>query len=167
MKRIEYTSGQRLGSLVFLRESEPKEGRRALFKCLCGKNFKTSIRSATSGNTKSCGCFTGLTPRKDRKATHCLRYHPIYRVWCSIKTRCYNPKRTDYPYYGGSGIRMSKEFRSDFQSFFSYVTKLPRYEQREESKLTLDRVKNSGNYQRGNLRWSTRKEQANNRRNNV
>lgn len=28
----------------------------------------------------------------------------LYRLWESIKARCYNPKRKDYNNYGGRGI---------------------------------------------------------------
>jgi hypothetical protein len=62
---------------------------------------------------------------------------------------------------------MSSEFKENFKLFFDHVSSLPNYENRERMKLTLDRVKNSSHYERGNLRWATRKEQANNTRKNA
>lgn len=168
MKRISYLPGAQLGSLIYLSESAPRTEnkrkiRRGLFKCKCGASFLTDIRSAVSGNTRSCGCFTDLTPRRLRTSTHLLRKHPLYRIWCSIKTRCTNPKRLDYRYYGARGIKLSGEFSNDFKAFYVYVSALSRYEDREKLFLTLDRKDNSKGYCRGNLRWATRKEQANNR----
>ncbi len=91
------------------------------------------------------------------------RKNPIYNIWLGIKTRCYNTNRADYKYYGGRGIKLADEF-ADFTAFFEYVSKLPRYENREKEKLTLDRADNSKSYERGNLRWASRKEQSNNQR---
>jgi hypothetical protein len=81
-----------------------------------------------------------------------------------MKTRCYNKKRADYKYYGGRGITVSEEFRSDFLVWFNYVTSLPNYENREKLNLTIDRVDNNKNYERGNLRWATKKQQVKNSR---
>ncbi|KKM94261.1 hypothetical protein LCGC14_1200070 [marine sediment metagenome] len=171
MKRINYIYGDNLNGLIFIKEIEPqislsRKSRRAIFKCFCGKEFGTIIRSIISGNTKSCGCF-GLKSRSSRFTKHGLRQHPLYRVWCSIKTRCSNQSRADYRYYGGKGIKLSEEFSNDFLSFYNYVISLDKYDERESKKLTLDRISNVGDYDRGNLRWATRKEQANNRGNNV
>jgi len=171
MKRIIYKNGDILNGLIFIQETLPlvspsRKTRKAIFKCHCGNEFDTVIRSVISGNTKSCGCY-GIESRKKRFTKHGLRNHPIYRIWQSIKTRCTNKSRADYKYYGGSGISLSKEFSDDFGNFYNYVTSLKYYEKRVELALTLDRVDNTKNYEKGNLRWATRKMQANNRRNNI
>ncbi len=171
MKRINYINGDSINGLVFIKEIEPhispsRKTRRAIFKCFCGKEFNTIIRSVVSENTKSCGCF-GIKSRSIRFTKHGLRQHPLYRIWCSIKTRCTNKKRSDYKYYGGKSIKLSEEFSINFLSFFNYVSSLKRYNERQSKNLTLDRIKNDGDYAKGNLRWATRKEQANNRCNNV
>ncbi len=172
MRRLEYIPGQRVGSLTFVMHSYPhispsRKSRAAIFECPCGKQFRSRIGQIKSGKTRSCGCFTGLTPYSERTATHHLTKHPVYVVWMAIKGRCGNPDRSDYPYYGGRGITISEEFRTNFKTFFDYVSELPKFADRERLKLTVDRIDNSGGYQRGNLRWATRKEQSANRRNTV
>jgi hypothetical protein len=169
MKKITYKTGDIINRLMFIKEVDPHKSlsrntRKALFKCHCGKMFEAIIRSVISGNTKSCGCYkTSSTIKRFRK--HGLRNHPVYKIWCGIKTRCYNKKRIDYKYYGGMGIELSDEFH-DFKLFYDYVTNLPDYERREELKLTIDRVNSKLNYQRNNLRWATRKQQSLNQRRN-
>jgi hypothetical protein len=174
MGRVHYQTGQNINGLIFVEEVAPhlrrypgkiKRDRRARFQCVCGTIFTTLIRSVLTSNTRTCGCFTGVTARKDRTATHHLRSHPLYRVWQSMKMRCLNPNRPDYPWYGGSGITISGEFRTSFQAFYDHVVSLPDYERRATAQLTLDRIQNDQPYTRGNLRWVSRKIQANNRRN--
>jgi len=78
------------------------------------------------------------------------REHNSYH---SAITRCENYKADNFKYYGGRGIKF--KFKS-FDEFYLELGLRPRGK-------TLDRINNNGHYEKGNVRWSTRKEQIYNR----
>ena len=88
----------------------------------------------------------------------------LYEVWCSMKQRCFNPNNKRYKTYGGRGITVCEEWRNDFKTFYDYVSKLPHF---GEEGRSIDRINNNGNYEPGNVRWATRKTQANNQQNTI
>lgn len=92
---------------------------------------------------------------------HGMSTTPEYRVWVSIKQRCYNPNYRYYKDYGGRGIRVCDRWLYSFVAFFKDMGKRP------GPKYTIERVDNDGNYELGNCKWVTRKEQQNNTRKNV
>jgi len=76
-----------------------------------------------------------------------------------MKARCDVPNRPDYKWYGGRGIT----YCDRWSSFENWLADIP-----EQPKGTsFDRIDNEKNYEPGNVKWSTPKEQANNRRTNV
>ena len=91
--------------------------------------------------------------------THGMARTPLYRVWSSMKRRCHDSNDMSYPRYGGRGIQVCNEWRDSFAAFFAYMGERP-------EGLTLDRIKSTGNYEPGNVRWATYKEQARNTRRN-
>lgn len=81
----------------------------------------------------------------------------VYWVWADMVGRCHNPNHKAYQNYGGRGIAVCDRWRM-FIHFAADMGPRP-------VDGMLDRINNDGNYEPGNCKWSTRKEQNSNRRN--
>ena len=92
---------------------------------------------------------------------HGLYKSRIYKIWETMKHRCYCTGQTSYRYYGGRGITVCDEWRNDFKEFYDWAMS-----NGYSDELTLDRVESSGNYEPTNCRWVTMKEQTRNKSSN-
>jgi hypothetical protein len=129
--------------------------------CICGKDVIASSDDLLNGHTKSCGCL-----QKERVSevsiTHGMTKTRIYRIWAGMKDRCTNSNTPCYNDYGGRGITLCPEWQT-FEGFFSdegesYYKHVKEF---GEKNTTADRFPNvNGNYEKGNFRWATRKEQG-------
>ena len=83
---------------------------------------------------------------------------PEYMCWAHLIGRCTNPNHIQWNDYGGRGLEVYRPWRESFECFLQHVgpKRTPQH--------SLDRKNNSYGYFPGNVRWSTAKEQANNRR---
>lgn len=128
--------------------------------CTCGATKSVLGGSLTSGATKSCGClrkeYSALTKTTHGKAAN--KHSRVYRIWNGMKNRCHNEKQPHYVRYGGRGIKVCEEWRKSFATFYAYMGDPP------TDRHSLDRLDNNGDYQPGNVRWATSKEQRANRR---
>ncbi len=84
-------------------------------------------------------------------------------IYYGIKQRTENKHNPSYPKYGGRGIKCLwksfDEFKHDM--FASYASHVKKFGLKQTS---IDRIDNNGNYCKGNCKWSTLIEQANNKR---
>lgn len=139
-------------------------------KCDCGTVYDALFDNVIREKSRSCGCLRrelavakNQTPEARARPrlgtlTHGLRNHYLYQTWSNIKKKCDNPADRNYYWYGKRGITLCERWH-DVRLFIEDIEAEigPR-----PPGLTLDRIDNDGNYESGNVRWTTRAEQVHN-----
>lgn len=126
-----------------------------LCQCSCGNFRAHKSAQLKGGHAKDCGCVW-----KKRYITHKLTRTPTYRAWLAMRQRCYNSNAGEFKRYGARGISVCDRWANSFDNFIADVGVAPKA-------MWLERNDVNGNYEPGNCRWATPKEQGRNKRNNV
>lgn len=129
---------------------------RWLCRCDCGAEREAMLSHLRRGATVSCGC-----KRRTHNESAGASRSPEYRTWLNVLQRCRNSNNPGYSLYGGRGVRIDERWAHSYEAFLADVGRKP-------SPLhSIDRIDPNGNYEPGNVRWATAKEQGRNRRKSV
>lgn len=165
MRQATNLVGRSFGRLTVRSHAEVgPEGGRYSCACACGGSKVVSARSLLSGHCKSCGCLhrevSAAMARAKVKhgASVGGTTSPEYNAWQGMRQRVLGRDDTHRRRYADRGIAVCARWLRSFEAFLADVGPRP------SPAHSLDRYPNrDGNYEPGNVRWATAREQAANR----
>lgn len=155
MSKLDIKVGDVFGKLTILSEAERlvlpsgQKNRSMLCRCECGNEKVIRLLHLVRGRIKTCNIC-------NRKAD--FDNPKLYRVWKSMKERCYLETYINADRYSKRGIKVCDEWLYNYNNFKEWALK-----NGYDSKLRIDRIDNNGNYQPNNCRFVSNQENCNNR----
>lgn len=167
--------GEKFGKLTVLRfhhrEESSKGHYRYFYECKCscddGTIIVTREDSLKSGHTTSCRCRQKQKAREVKK-NHGMSKTRFHSIWMNMIARGRNttsfPEAHCYALRGIAVCERWKEFENFREDMYeSYQEHVKEYGEKD---TTIDRVDVDGNYEPSNCKWSTLREQYNNKTDN-
>lgn len=162
MKKKSQLKGLQFGQLLVVEEAGQDKFGRYLWECVCscGTITQATTSKLLRGYKKSCGCargdaFAAYVEQKKLNAKY-TQHARARGIWKKMISRCHNPEDKSYVWYGARGIQVCEDWHT-WENFLRDMGDPP-------DGLSLDRVNNNGDYEPGNCRWATPKQQSRNRR---
>jgi len=167
MRRFIDLTGQRFGRLLVIKQVGKSKtgGPLWLCQCICGKEIIVQSSNLKNGHTKSCGCLQKeiVTKHGYNKKGAKTR---IYSIWEHIIQRCTNPNNSEYKNYGGRGITICNRWSNKKTWFINFLNDMgfPTSDKHQIDRIDNNKLINS--YSPKNCRWTTRKINNRNKRDN-
>ncbi len=151
--------GQKIGRLTLISSFRKNEYLHWRCICECGRQTTPRDHTLKLRTAKSCGCLRTEIQSKIHRI-HGDSNSPEWLAWRSMIDRCERKNHPAFKNYGARGITVCRRWRRSYLSFLADVGR------RLSKSHSLNRIRNHGNYEPGNVNWATRIEQARNRRSN-
>jgi hypothetical protein len=157
MEGFKYEVGHKIGNSVVHSHRISDGMKEYVFKCTgCGMTNSYEKEYVESEGMVSHECYSAIS----RKHRH------FFNVWRKMFDRMYDTACKDYLDYGGRGLIcdypcLIKFYNEFIESYKEHV------EFHGEKDTTIERIDNDLGYVKGNVKWATKAEQAQNKRNNL
>lgn len=157
--RKTYTKGMRKAMLELVKIiGKNKHGAIVgLFVCDCGETKESTVGNVFVGSTKSCGCLNRSGESGVRHGHNRGKPSLTYSSWYAMKARCKGRSKLSAKNYKARGISVCDRWQT-FDNFLDDMGERP------SKSHSLERIDNDGNYEPGNCKWATKREQDRNKR---
>lgn len=151
-------TGQTIADWFVVRREGSTSSGKTLWLCRCKCNAVATVTTGDLRSGKSLRCRSCSTTQFQTVHGHARGDRPsrTFRIWSCMKNRCENPNGPHARRYHDKGVSVCDRWH-DFANFLADMGECP------SDKHSLDRYPNKdGNYEPGNCRWATQREQMQN-----